>query len=145
MMVGSGHNKKSMAYVGNIVEFINKRLVMSEPGHHVFNYSDKPDYNMNELVNLIEKKFNIKISKLKIPYFLGMTGGFCFDVISKISGKKLNISSVRVKKFCATTQFDASKAHESFTPPFSLQEGLDNTLDFEFFQSRDDDILFYSE
>ena len=145
LMVGKGNNKKSMAYVGNIVEFIKKRLEISEPGYYVFNYADKPDYNMNELVCLIEKKFNIKISKLKIPYFLGMFVGFCFDLISKISRKKFNISSVRVKKFCATTQFDASKVHESFNPPFTLEEGLDRTLDFEFFQKKDDDILFYSE
>ena len=32
-----------------------------------------------------------------------MTGGYCFDLLAKLTGKKLAVSSVRVKKFCATT------------------------------------------
>ena len=31
-------------------------------------------------------------------------------------------------KFCATTQFDATKAHESFNKPFSLEQGLNKQL-----------------
>ena len=74
-----------------------------------------------------------------------MIGGYCFDIISLISRKKTSISSVRVKKFCATTQFDASKAHKIFDPPYSLQEGLNKTLEHEFINPKQDEILFYSE
>ena len=74
-----------------------------------------------------------------------MFGGYCFDFFSKITGKKLSISSVRVKKFCLTTQFDATKAHNSFDAPYSLKEGLDKTLEYEFINTKKDDILFYSE
>ena len=100
---------------------------------------------MNELVSTIEEKMNLKIPKSSIPYWAGMIGGFCFDFLSKLTGKKLSISSVRVKKFCATTQFDASKANNSYNAPYTLKQGLDNTLDHEFINSKKDDILFYSE
>lgn len=145
LMIGKGDNKKSMAYVGNIVAFIKDRLIKEQQGYHVFNYADKPDYNMNELVSVIENKMNLRIPKITIPYWVGMISGFCFDFLSKVTGKKLSISSVRVKKFCATTQFNASKAHNSFNSPFSLKEGLDNTLDYEFINPKEDDILFYSK
>lgn len=145
MMIGRGENKKSMAYVGNVVAFIKNRLEKQEPGYHVFNYADKPDYNMNELVSAIEKKMKLNISKIKIPYFFGMIGGYCFDFFQKITGKKLSISSVRVKKFCATTQFNATKAHNSFNAPYSLEEGLNKTLEHEFINPKKDNILFYSE
>lgn len=145
LMIGKGQNKKSMAYVGNIVSFIKNRLEKVEQGYHVFNYADKPDYNMNELVSIIEDKMKLKIPKFKIPYWLGMFGGFCFDFLSIVTGKKLSVSSVRVKKFCATTQFDANKAHNSFNAPYSLREGLNRTLEYEFINSKKDDILFYSE
>lgn len=145
LMIGKGNNKKSMAYVGNIVAFIKDRLQKVEQGYHIFNYADKPDYNMNELVSTIEEKMNLKIPKSSIPYWAGMIGGFCFDFLSKLTGKKLSISSVRVKKFCATTQFDASKANNSYNAPYTLKQGLDNTLDHEFINSKKDDILFYSE
>ena len=145
LMIGNGHNKKSMAYVGNVVAFIKNRLEKKEAGFHVFNYVDKPDFTTSDLVSFIDKKMKLSISKIKIPFWLGMFGGYCFDILSKILGKKLSVSSVRVKKFCATTQFDATKAHSSFEAPFTLEQGLDKTLEHEFINPKEDDILFYSE
>ncbi len=145
LMVGDGQNKKSMAYVGNVVAFIKNRLEKQEPGYHVFNYADKPDYNINELVSLIEQIMKLKIPRIRIPYYIGIIGGYCFDIFSKIIGKKLLVSSVRVKKFCATTQFNATKAQNSFNAPYSLKEGLSKTLEHEFINPKQDDILFYSE
>ena len=40
-MIGKGKNKKSMAYVGNLVSFIKNRLESKEPGYHIYNYTDK--------------------------------------------------------------------------------------------------------
>ena len=145
LMIGKGQNKKSMAYVGNVVGFIKDRIEKEETGYNVFNYVDKPDFNMNELVSLIDKKMKLNIPKLRIPYWVGMIGGYCFDFLSQVSGKKLLVSSVRVKKFCATTQFNAAKVHKSFNAPYSLKEGLNKTLEYEFINPKKDDILFYSE
>jgi len=145
MIIGKGENKKSMAYVGNIVSFIKNRLEVNESGYHIFNYADKPDYSMSELTQIIQKKMGIKPSNIKIPFWIGMLGGYCFDLISLISKKKLTVSSVRVKKFCATTQFDASKANKVFKPPFTLEGGINKTLEHEFLNSKKDDVLFFTE
>ena len=145
MMIGKGLNKKSMAYVGNIVGFIQHHIRVNKCGFHIFNYVDKPDFSMIELTQLIEKKMKIKLPKQKIPYWLGILVGHCFDLISFTFRKKNSISAVRVKKFCATTQFEASKAHKIFKAPHTLEEGLNKTLEYEFINPKDDEILFYSE
>ncbi len=145
LMVGNGTNKKSMAYVGNVVAFIKNRLEKSELGYNVYNYVDEPDLNMNELVSIIEDKLNLDIPKIKIPKWLGMLGGYIVDLLALMLNKKFSISSVRVKKFCATTQFNATKAHKFFKAPHSLKEGIEKTLEYEFINSNKDDILFYSE
>ena len=144
-MIGKGQNKKSMAYVGNVVSFIKDRIEKNEPGYHVYNYADKPDFTMSELSNLIEDKMKLSIPKTRIPYWLGMLGGYGFDLLAIMTRKKLSISSVRVKKFCATTEFDATKAHLVFRAPYTLEEGLNKTLEFEFINPKEDDVLFYSE
>lgn len=145
-MVGAGKNYKSMAYVGNIVSFIKFRLQNVRPGYEVFNYVDKADLNMNQLVSEVEKSLNKKIPSVHLPYPVGMAGGLCFDILSKLTGKKFAISAVRVKKFCATTQFDATKVHSSgFLAPFTLSQGLDRTLQYEFVQDKKDDITFVTE
>lgn len=145
-MVGRGENRKSMAYVGNIVSFVRYLIDQKTAGYGVYNYVDKPDFTMNELVGHVEKVLDKRIPATHIPYWLGMLGGYCFDFLAFITRKKLAISSVRVKKFCATTEFDATKLLESgFVPPYSLKEGLARTLEFEFKEVRDEDVVFKSE
>ncbi len=137
-MVGKGINKKSMAYVGNVVEFIKYNIENQKPGVHIYNYIDKPDFNMNELVNQVEKSLGRKMPTVRLPYWLGLVGGYSFDLLSFLTRKKYSVSSIRVKKFCATTQFDATKAHSSgFKAPFTLSEGLDRTLKYEFLKSNE--------
>lgn len=145
LMVGKGENKKSMAYVGNIVAFVKFMIEHKTAGYNVFNYVDKPDFNMNDLVNLVEKTLKKHIPATHFPYWLGMAGGYCFDLIAKITGKKLTVSSVRVKKFCATTEFNADRMLKSgFKAPYTLQEGLSRTLEYEFIHPEDG-ITFVSE
>ena len=146
LMIGKGQNSKSMAYVGNVVAFIKHRLELAEEGYHIFNYIDKPDLTMTSLLGVIETSLDKKIPSVRIPTWLGYLGGFGFDVLAFITRKKQVISSVRVKKFIATTRFDATKVHSSgFKAPFTLEEGLDKTLNFEFVQERSDDEVFYTE
>lgn len=145
LMVGNGKNKKSMAYVGNVAAFIKKCIEDSNVGYNIFNYSDKPDFDMQKLVSIIEKKMNVKIPNIKVPYSLGMFAGYLFDFFSILFRKSFSVSSVRIKKFCATTQFNSKKVHNIFIPPYSLQEGLNKTLDHEFINPKDDDVIFYSE
>ena len=145
LMVGKGENKKSMAYVGNIVAFVKFMIEHKTVGYNVFNYVDKPDFNMNDLVNLVEKTLKKHIPATHFPYWIGMAGGYCFDLIAKITGKKLTVSSVRVKKFCATTEFNADRMLKSgFKAPYTLQEGLSRTLEYEFIHPEDG-ITFVSE
>ena len=132
LMVGKGNNVKSMAYVGNIVAFVKFMIDNVVTGYNVFNYIDKPDMTMNELVPLVGKVLNKNIPSIRLPYWLGMMGGYFFDLVAFVSRKKLAVSSVRVKKFCATTQFDSTKAISTgFVPPYTLAEGLSRTLEFE--------------
>ena len=146
LMIGHGDNLKSMAYIGNIVAFIRYLIDNDRPGYRVYNYVDKPDFNMNTLVNQVRQNLAQNGTLLRIPEWLGMLGGYGFDAIAKISGKKLPISSVRVKKFCATTQFSAEKLNNTgFKRPFTLEEGLERTLRYEFIDDNDDKPVFYSE
>lgn len=133
MMIGQGNNQKSMSYIGNIVAFIEFLLINIRSGYNVYNYVDKPDFTTNDLVLHTSEILNKEIPAVKIPYILGMFGGYCFDVLAFLTRKKLPISSVRVKKFCAVTKYDSTKAMSSgFIPPYSMEEGLRRMLTAEF-------------
>lgn len=133
MMIGKGNNQKSMSYIRNVIAFIKFLIEEKKTGYNIYNYVDKPDFTTNDLVHHTSKILNKNIPTIYIPYWLGMLGGYGFDVLAWISGKRLNISSIRVKKFCAITRYDSSKVMASgFTPPYTMEEGLKNMLSQEF-------------
>lgn len=133
LMIGNGQNRKSMAYVGNIVAFMKYKLESGFSKMEIFNYVDKPDFDMNTLVSEIYRHKGQSASKLRIPYPIGLLGGYCFDLLAKVTGKKLPISSIRVKKFCSSTEINGDKLDASgFVRPVDFKEGLQQTLSSEF-------------
>lgn len=129
LMIGRGNNKKSMSYVENVAAFISYCIRHDLKGYNLFNYADKPDLTTRELVQQAEVALGKKILPLRVPYWAGLLGGYGFDFLSKITGKKYSISSVRIKKFCATTQFSSVHMKEtSFKPQFTLNQGLEITI-----------------
>jgi nucleoside-diphosphate-sugar epimerase len=145
LMVGNGLNRKSIAYVGNVAAFLAHSLSL-EPGVHIYNYSDKPDFTMNTLVKYINKLLGRSDEiKFRLPFALGLSVGFCFDCIAKITGKKFPISAIRVKKFCANSVYKSAIESTGFIPPVPLMEAIEKTVRFEFIEDHKDEQLFYSE
>jgi len=145
VMVGNGLNIKSMAYVENVVAFIDYSLSF-KPGVHIYNYIDKPDFDINTLVlKAREALFGKKNIGIRLPHFLGMAIGYFADVLAKVTGKNLPVSSIRVKKFLGTTQFASSISETQFVPPVSLEEGLARTLRYEFLEDNSDKQTFETE
>lgn len=145
VMVGNGRNRKSMAYVENVAAFIEHCLEF-EPGIHVYNYADKPDFTMNDLVSHISKivgRTN-KIS-FRLPYFLGIFVGKILDLFSFITQKKLSISSIRIKKFCSDSVYDSAVSKTGFVPPVSLVDGIESTVRFEFMENHQSDYVYFTE
>jgi len=132
LMAGSGKNLKSMAYVGNVAAFLAHTLALGA-GVHVFNYVDGPDICTGELVKFIRSSLGKPVKTARIPLPVALAAGHLMDAAARLSGRRFPISAVRVSKFCASTQFAAELAGQSgFSPPYSLREGLERTIQFEF-------------
>jgi len=145
VMFGDGANRKSMAYVENVVAFIEYSLSF-EPGLHIYNYIDKPDFDMNTLISGARKTLFGKTDVgLRLPGFVGIALGYVADLAAMIIRKPLPVSSIRVKKFMGTTQFSSSVSHTGFVPPVSLEEGLARTLRYEFMEDNSDKRTFETE
>lgn len=128
-MVGKGNNRKSMAYVENVAGFITYCIEKELKKYHLFNYIDKPDLSTRELVTQAEIAIGKKILPLKIPYWMGFSIAKLLDVILGVFKRKNPLSAVRVKKFCATTQFDSATIQASgYVAPYTLEKGLYLTI-----------------
>ena len=144
-MVGNGQNRKSMAYVENVAAFIKYSLNF-KTGIHTYNYIDKPDFTMNELVTRVNKILgrSEKIT-FRLPYIFGLAIGNFFDFFAFITSKKLAISSIRVKKFCANSVYDSAVSDTSFVPPINLLDAMERTVKYEFLEDHQKEPIYYSE
>lgn len=133
MMVGRGENRKSLAYIDNLVAFLRHTAKLG-PGVHLFNYADGPDLTMRDLVIFVRQTLHGNSgTSPSLPSALGLALGHIADAVSTITGHSLPITAVRVRKFTQASAF-TSRAHgfEGFVAPVSLHEGLRRTLQAEF-------------
>jgi len=108
VMIGDGRNRKSMAYVDNVAAFLDVALGFG-PGRHLYNYVDKPDYDMNTLVRQARSVLHGKGEVgPRLPMPVGLMAGHAADAIARISGRRFPLSAIRVRKFVAETSFACS-------------------------------------
>lgn len=145
IMVGNGQNRKSVAYVENVAAFLEYSLLF-DPGIHIYNYVDKPDFTMNHLVNIVNRLLGKSdLISFRLPYFIGYFIGKCFDWVSVVTNKRFPISAIRVKKFCADSVYNTAIDQSGFIPPASLEQALEKTVRYEFIESHDQEHVFFSE
>ena len=129
VMLGNGKNKKSVAYVENVAEFLTYLLELDAP-QDIYNYIDKPDMTMNQLIIHLRKTMGKPASVgIRLPYAVGFCAGKVLDGLSRVVGKSFPISAIRVKKFCSNSCFKADRVLESgFVAPNSLEHGITKTI-----------------
>jgi GlcNAc-P-P-Und epimerase len=134
VMIGNGQNRKSVAYVENVSAFLIQCLT-AKVGTHVFNYADKPDLSMTELTQLVGEQMNRKAGSgsVRIPRSIAMPSAKLFDLASALLRRPFGITSERVMKFCANTQYSAAAvAATGFIPPVTIRDALAHTISTEF-------------
>jgi nucleoside-diphosphate-sugar epimerase len=140
IMLGKGKNKKSMAYVENVAALLEYSIDFNQ-GVHIYNYIDKPNLDMNTLIKQTRRTLGKKEKVwIRLPYIIGYFIGKTADLISVVSGKKFNISSIRIKKFCSDSIFETTVSKTGFIPPYTLEEGLKNTLEYEFLNEKNKNL-----
>lgn len=128
--VGKGANIKSIAYVKNLVEATGFVLQKYNSGEFIFNYSDEPHLTTAEIGNYIAA-FLDKSKPKSISLNLLLLLAKPFDVLGKLSGKDLPISSKRVRKYATQTYHQSRRIFDQgFAPKYSSKEGLHRMVEW---------------
>lgn len=145
VMVGAGSNTKSMAYVGNVAAFLVE-LLSPRYGNVLVNYVDEPAMDMNQLVSMVRAELgrDPKIP-FRLPVLVGLVAGHVADQVAALTGRKLPISTIRVRKFISDSHFISKAKTLGFEPPHTMVEALRKTIHHEFLTRGTDGPVFFSE
>ncbi|MGH6884464.1 MAG: NAD-dependent epimerase/dehydratase family protein [Geminicoccales bacterium] len=133
IVIGDGRNRKSLAYVENVADFLVHALSFP-PGVAVYNYADKPDPDMNQLVTLAGQAVGWgRTRPIRLPYAFGLGVGLACDLIARPTGRRFAVSAARVRKYRANSQFaNARCLATGFTPRHELYDALVAVIRHEF-------------
>lgn len=122
--LGKANTVKSIAYVENLVAgtlFLKSKMT---EGVLVYNYADEPQLTTRQIAEEISNALGKKI-RFTVPLWIALTMAFPFDLVIKLTGKNLPISTARVKKLATQTHHSAQRIFsEGFTPRYTTQQGL---------------------
>ena len=110
-------NLRSMIYVGNVVAGIMALLKASPPASTTYILKDREDYSSTMVYSAICNALGKKARYLPLPSLAVRMGGSLSEDFRKITGS-FRVSSAKFEK----------DLH--FTPPFTLEEGIERTVEW---------------
>jgi nucleoside-diphosphate-sugar epimerase len=125
--IGEGTNVKSTAYVDNLVDATLYLLSRPDcPAFDIYNYIDTPDLTSREICDAISESLGRQPVRWALPAAAAIALASPFDLVIRLTGRNLPISSARVRKLAlAQTRFPADKVRRAgYAPKVPLREGL---------------------
>lgn len=122
---GAIKNKRSMIYIGNLVDFIATCVEHPAAKNQLFLVSDRQDLSLYGLITRLRSSMDKPARLIPVPSFL-------FGLAGKLLGKKTLID-----RLVGDLQVDSNKAVEllGWTPPFTVEQGIQATVD-AFFKGK---------
>jgi nucleoside-diphosphate-sugar epimerase len=114
------NNKRSMIYIGNLVDAIIKCIEHPDAANQTFLVSDGQDVSTPDLIRMIAGAMGKKVRLFPCPVPL-------LKIIGKVAGK-----SDEMERLTGSLQIDTAKIRRelSWTPPFTMEQGIRMTADW---------------
>jgi nucleoside-diphosphate-sugar epimerase len=131
LMIGDGENTKTVSYLPNMIEATLYLMDRMAPGVHKYTYVDSPALTTRDLVDQIYRMLDRRAPRMRLPLPLARSLAYPSDLLARVLGVDLPITSSRIQKFCRSTYFHRSALDETgFVPRFSPEEALAATVDW---------------
>lgn len=130
VMVGRGHNRRSMVYVGNVVNAALTVVGRQKADHEIYIVTDGIDYSVKDLYGTIVKGLGKKPMPLCIPLCLAKTLACIGDFAGNIAGKPLPFNSNVLYKLTESFTLSCRKIQETmdFNPEHNLYNTINETI-----------------
>ena len=116
--LGGIHNRRSLLYIGNLVDATLVVLKHPDAANKLYLLSDGQDFSTSQLVELIAKALN------KPPRLFAVPKGL-LRLVAILMGKTSAVDRLFGSLFLDSSKF---RQELSWVPPFSMQQGLAETV-----------------
>jgi len=128
--IGKANKVKSIAFVDNLVQAMLYLMQDMKMGISTYNYVDEKQMSSREIGQVISTALGKK-QPMTLPYGFMYAMGIPFDILIKITGRDLPISTNRIKKLCTETYHKADKIRTTgFIPNYDNEHGLKKMVEW---------------
>lgn len=118
--LGSIQNRRSMIYLGNLIDLIVKCIDHPAAVNQTFLASDGRDLSTTELLQLLRRAMKLPVWLLPVPQSL-------LQLLGRLSGR-----AALIDRLCGSLQVDIHKARAllDWTPPYKVEDGIRETVSY---------------
>jgi len=129
-VIGRGENRRSMVYVGNVVEATLAVARRRDLPGDVYLVTDGTDYTVRELYEAIARGLDRRPMPFGVPLFAAALLARLGDVGGRVTGRMLPFNSGALAKLTGDLRFSSERIRREvgFTPAHRLQEAIDETI-----------------
>lgn len=128
-IIGSGENKMSFCYVGNVVNAVLLIAGTAESDGEVYFITDRRPYTMNEVYNAFAKALGVKRSGTRVPHIIGYVAGIFFEGLAFVFRFQPPLSRSRVSTMTSSYQFSVKKLLAlGYNPEDDIVSGAKKTV-----------------
>jgi GlcNAc-P-P-Und epimerase len=129
VMVGNGRSVKTTSYIENMVGATLFLMARMASGSSTYIYVDEPALETGELLRRICRLIDRRPPRFRVPLPLAAALAVPADILARVAGVDLPITSARIRKFCRSTVFGAGKIRrEGFRQPVDNDTALARTV-----------------
>jgi nucleoside-diphosphate-sugar epimerase len=130
VVFGNGLNKRSMVYVGNIVDAAFAVTNKPEADKKVFIVTDGMDYTLTELCSLVARYFGKSGKVVHVPLLLAHALAKAGDIAGAFCGRKLIFNSDVLSKLSGESVYSSKRIQEEvgFIPKYNFYNTINGTL-----------------
>jgi len=123
-------NRRSLIYVGNLVDAIAATLTHPHALNQVFLVSDGQDLSTPELIGKLAYHLNCPCNLLPIPPICLRIAGNLGDAVQRYVQRPLPFNTSAIESLLGSLWIDNSHVQKmlGWSPPFTLEQGLRETL-----------------
>lgn len=130
-LIGGGHNRKTLTYLPNLLDLIFwclQRMGEEDVAYDVFNFVEEPVQTVLELITALKAAGILPARRISVPLGLAVAASYPLYALAKLTGVDLRVTPERVRKYAASTWYDASRVRQSgFVPKVDLADALHRT------------------